>query len=315
MSRAAIVGAGAAGLACARALQAAGIAPVVFEKARGPGGRIATKRFDTPLGPAQADHGAQYFTARDPAFEAAMAGLGPAVARWDARFDPAARDARLVGAPRMSAIGRMLADGLEVRLGVRVAAVERAGAGFQLLDDAGARLIEAERVIVAAPAEQAAPLLAPIHPDFAAQAAAARTAPCWAAMCVFDRPLDLGFDGRSFEAGPIAWAARDSAKPGRGGPETWVLHAARDWSAAHLEEAPETAGAKLAAAFASLAGAEPAVVIAHRWRYAFVEQPVGQDCLWDAGSGVGACGDWLLGPRVELAWRSGAALGAAITRG
>lgn len=315
MSRAAVIGAGAAGLACARALQQAGLATVVFEKARGPGGRIATKRFDTPLGPAQADHGAQYFTARDPVFAAAMAGLGPAVARWDARFEPAGRDARLVGAPRMSAIGRALADGLEVRLGVRVAAVERAGAGWRFLDEGGAVLIEAERVVVAAPAEQAAPLLAPIHPAFAALAAAARTAPSWAAMCVFDRPLDLGFDGRSFEAGPIAWAARDSAKPGRGGLETWVLHAARDWSAAHLEEAPEAVGAKLAAAFAPLSGAEPAFVLAHRWRYAFVERAAGQDCLWDAGAGVGACGDWLLGPRVEFAWRSGAALGAAITRG
>ncbi|MFQ6540261.1 FAD-dependent oxidoreductase [Aphanothece stagnina] len=52
MSRIAVVGAGMAGLAAARALQAQGFAVTVFEKSRGFGGRCATRwigdyRFDT----------------------------------------------------------------------------------------------------------------------------------------------------------------------------------------------------------------------------------------------------------------------------
>ena len=65
-SRIAIVGAGVAGLACARALADAGLHVQIFEKSRGVSGRMSTRRGE--LG--QCDHGAQYFTARDPAFRA-----------------------------------------------------------------------------------------------------------------------------------------------------------------------------------------------------------------------------------------------------
>ncbi|HIP78813.1 MAG TPA: FAD-binding protein, partial [Kiloniellaceae bacterium] len=42
--RIAVIGAGLAGLLCARRLQDAGLHPVVFEKSRGLGGRLATRR-------------------------------------------------------------------------------------------------------------------------------------------------------------------------------------------------------------------------------------------------------------------------------
>lgn len=60
----AIVGAGMAGLSCARALVEAGLKVAVFDKARGAGGRMATRRGEL----ASFDHGAQYFTARSPDF-------------------------------------------------------------------------------------------------------------------------------------------------------------------------------------------------------------------------------------------------------
>ena len=67
--RYAIVGAGMAGLACAEALKQAGHSVVLFDKGRGAGGRMSTRRLPTSLGEVAIDHGAQYFTARDPAFK------------------------------------------------------------------------------------------------------------------------------------------------------------------------------------------------------------------------------------------------------
>ena len=58
----AIVGAGLSGVTCAASLHEQGISVRVFEKSRGIGGRMATRR--TPAG-LHFDHGAQYFTARD----------------------------------------------------------------------------------------------------------------------------------------------------------------------------------------------------------------------------------------------------------
>ena len=65
----AVIGAGLAGLSCATALRAAGLDVQVFDKSRGPAGRMSTRRGEGW----SCDHGAQYFTARDPRFQAEVA--------------------------------------------------------------------------------------------------------------------------------------------------------------------------------------------------------------------------------------------------
>jgi predicted NAD/FAD-dependent oxidoreductase len=47
---------------------------------------------------------------------------------------------------------------------------------------------------------------------------------------------------------------------------------------------------------------------AHRWRYARVDRPLGEEAWWDAARRIGACGDWCLDARVEAAFLSGRAL-------
>ena len=94
----AVVGAGIAGLSCATALQAAGHTVQVFDKSRSVSGRMSTRR-DAGEG-WQCDHGAQYFTARDPAFAAEVARWQQAgvAALWIPRIavlnDPGLRDRR-----------------------------------------------------------------------------------------------------------------------------------------------------------------------------------------------------------------------------
>lgn len=61
-----------AGMACASALVASGHAVTLFDKGRAPGGRMSSRRAATPAGEAAFDHGAQYFTVRDPGFAACV---------------------------------------------------------------------------------------------------------------------------------------------------------------------------------------------------------------------------------------------------
>jgi len=72
--------------------------------------------------------------------------------------------------------------------------------------------------------------------------------------------------------------------------------------------------AAVGAGLAALAGMllETLHLAAHRWRHALVEQPLGRACLADPALGIGAAGDWCLGPRAEHAWKSGAAVAVAL---
>ena len=50
----------------------------------------------------------------------------------------------------------------------------------------------------------------------------------------------------------------------------------------------------------------------HRWRYAQTQTPLGQSFMWAPEMGVGVCGDWCLGHRVEDAFVSGLELALAV---
>ncbi|NCY26067.1 MAG: FAD-dependent oxidoreductase, partial [Alphaproteobacteria bacterium] len=114
----AIIGAGMAGISCARALREAGRQVVLFDKGRAVGGRMATKRMALGEATIRIDHGAQYITARDGGFASLL--QGQAVAPW-----PEA--GRFVPLPVMSALPRALAQGLDIQLGRHVSALRRQG--------------------------------------------------------------------------------------------------------------------------------------------------------------------------------------------
>ncbi|MDX2091419.1 MAG: FAD-dependent oxidoreductase [Kofleriaceae bacterium] len=312
----AVIGAGIAGIACARELATIGRV-TVFDKGRGFGGRLANRRTEH----ARFDHGAQYLTARSAAFRAVVDGWcatgvaapwrGRIVSLDGATLTPVVDEARFVGVPGMSAVVRALAGDLDVRHGVRVGSLAQVGRRWRLRDDAEGVLGEYDAVVVAVPAAQAVPLL-PLA-ALAERAATVRMRPCWAAMVGFARSVDAAFDGAFVSAGALSWIAREASKPGRDENEAWTVHASPAWSTTHLEEERVEVADALARELVALLGASPPVFVdAHRWRYALVEAPVGEPCLVDADAGLAACGDWCLGARVELAYESGRAAAAAL---
>lgn len=322
MTRVAVIGAGIAGTTAARALADAGARVVVFEKSRGAGGRTSTRRAP----PHAFDHGAQFFTTREPAFCEAVAGWVAAgiAATWPAhlvdivdgkvRSHPSAH-ARYVGVPGMSAIGKHLLGAIRLHRETRIEQVAREEDAWRLLDDAGGDRGTYDVVLVTAPPSQARALLQGA-PELQRAAESARMAPCWTWLAAFDEPTGLAFDGAHVRGGACAWIARDASKPGREPPgETWVVQATPAWTRAHLETPPEAVAPLLETAFGKATGYDgpaPASATVHRWLYALVERPVGRPFLWDPASRIGACGDWLLGARVESAWTSGRALAQEI---
>ena len=316
----AIIGAGIAGLSCANQLQQAGIKVTLFDKSRGPGGRMSTRRGECW----QCDHGAQYFTAHDPAFRTEVARWRAAgvAASWQPRLavfgsedehQPDAGLERFVGVPRMTAPARLLADRLNVRLQATASALIPEGGRWRLeTRESGLTPTSYDAVLLAVPAPQALPLLQAFSGELAALAAQAVMRSSWALMLRYAQRPALDFDAAFVNRGPLRWIARDTSKPGRAGEETWLLHATAEWSEAHIEDAVETVAATLLGAFADLGAPAPLTWTAHRWRYADSAPALAQECVWDAGVRIGLCGDWLNGGKVEGAWLGGRALGQRV---
>ncbi|SEM90815.1 hypothetical protein SAMN04488003_10685 [Loktanella fryxellensis] len=298
-----VIGAGMAGVACARRLADAGLAPVVLDKGRGIGGRVATRRADAM----QFDHGAQYATAQGAGFGAVLERLSRdgVVATWD---DGSGR-AHRVGVPGMSALPKALAQGLDVRQGAQVRRVVRDGDGWHV--DLGADSLQVARVVMTVPAPQVAGLLGADHPLVDA-IRDVRMAPCLTLMAAVDAPAP--FTVQRDDDDDLAWIAQDSGKPGRPGGTLWVAQASEAFSVAHLEEDAAGVTALMLPLLCDRLGVNVSAVThaaSHRWRYARTTQALGQRFLsQDDTLFVG--GDWCLGARIEAAWDSGTAIGNAI---
>lgn len=340
--RFAVVGAGMAGVACARTLAQAGHGVTLFEKAPHPGGRTSAR--ESPFG--SFDTGAQYFTVRDERFQRALDTVPGLCRPWSATairvLDAAGRvtaaplppgEAHWVAAPTMDALVHAWAEPLaqEGRLHTRTAVthIERDAmrpAAWQLRTeslDGGTRVHAGfDGVVLAQPAALARALLqqSGVDAPWAEKLDKVEIAPCWTLMLAYAQAVRPGLTtlGPQWNAARsthhrIAWLARESSKPGRTQIERWTVQASPAWSQEHLHDAPGRVEAKLIRAFAEVTGiyATPTHIEAHRWRYAQTQEPLGQSFLWDAATGLGACGDWCLGRRLEDAFISGLELALA----
>jgi len=327
----AIIGAGVAGMSAARVLGAAQVDVRLFDKGRSQGGRLATRRV-LAMGENGAekqwlfDHGAQFVRAREPSLRMLLDGLvasGAAVdwqrARATVRSDPS-----FIGVPAMSAIARAMANGLKITTQAHVHEVARDGRNWRMLVEKDGRRVWSEpfgAVIVSAPAPQAAALVGAVSLDAASIAERAIMQPCWAAMFAVPASSVAGLmSGAVNDDAAISWIASSTDRHGSlASNETETLiavHARADWSTARLEDDAATIVADLRGHLSARLGLRlaPCYESAHRWRYALVDRSAPGPYFWDEGLRLGLCGDWLVGPRVEAAWTSGAALARAIMR-
>ena len=270
---------------------------------------MATRVVSTPSGDVFFDMGAQYFTAHPDDFQAEVKNWTAAgtVLPW---VDAGAN--ALVGVPSMNAPLKSMAAKLPVLWSHKIEKLrQNAGKWSVYGDDFHEGNFDV--VITALPAEQSASLLMQPARDMAEFAAGIVSEPCWTLMAVFAEKLPVAVNVLR-DCGDISWASRNSAKPGRSDPESWVIHATSAWSRSHLEADEGTVAASLLGELTRvLKSTTPEVIAskAHRWRFARSGKAE-LEHLWQADRGLGVCGDWLLGPRIESAWVSGHRLAQAV---
>jgi predicted NAD/FAD-dependent oxidoreductase len=311
--RAVVVGAGIAGLLAARELQRAGHEVVVFDKGRGPGGRLATRR----IAGARLDHGAQFFTVRDDEFARQVhdwttAGL---VYEWCRGFDtPADGHPRYAVRGGMNALAKHLARGLDVRCGSLVFAVRRGTerAWDVALDD-GAH-VPADAVVLTCPIPQSFSLLVTAEVDVPEALWRTDYDRTLCLLAVLDRAPALAPPGGVQHAEGCTFVADNQAK-GISGLPALTVHADPAWSEAHWDApAPSAHAALLDRAAEWIAGATVVESQLKRWRFA-TPRSVWPDRCWLAPGAIAMAGDAFAGPRVEGAALSGLAAAAALLDG
>ena len=309
----AVIGAGLSGLTVAHKLQS--FAEVtVFEKSRGVGGRIATRYAD----PYRFDHGAQFFIAKSPAFQGFLQPLIQAgvVQQWHARFAEFSgsnlerqiqwgeETPHYVGVPGNNAIGKYLAQGLDIQCQTPVARCMHDGK-WQLFTDADVHLGSFDWVVVTTPVTQAVPL---IPDDLVAswQLADVRMQGCFSLMLGFESCLDLPYDAALVRNADISWISVNSSKPGRGSAFTLLVHATNAWADAHIDDNKSAVQAYLSEQTHMVTGipvAEAQYVDIHAWRYANIGRQQ-RSMAFDPKRQIAACGDWVIQGRVEAAFTS-----------
>ena len=307
----AVVGAGLAGAACARALAAGGAQVEVHDRGRAPGGRLASPRIDgRPV-----DLGGSYLTVRDAGFRRVVDDwLARGLARpWTDAFHVATPDGLgevkrgpvRYGTPLgLRSLVADLLEGLDVRTGSTVTAV---GPG-PVVDG---RAYDA--VVLAMPDPQALRLL---DASLASERAALEGRvwePVLALAAAWDeRTWDETLDGCFVHGSDVlAWIADDGRRRGDDA-AVLVAHSTSPLAAARLED-PDSAGGLLIDRVRQVLAiaSPPRWARVQRWTYARPAEPREADHHLGPAR-VGVCGDGWGSPRAETAWRSGTALARAL---
>jgi renalase len=334
--RVAVVGAGMAGLTCARELAVRGYDPVVFEASDRLGGRCSSRA--TRAG--WFDDGAQVITgntrlaayaAQEPDRLAAshvwsMPTAPVDVERWgrasghdeDTGEDPDLEWLGTVGVPSMRALADAMAKPLSVRLNMPIYRAHRRNTNWVLQGEAGDIDEDFQALVLAVPAPLALPLLTD-SPAVCDVLRSVRYSNRWVLLLGCERPIHLP-SYRVFHGGPIERIAAMHSKPGRlsAAPQRWFIEASERWSMEHSDDDAETVADLLLANFQAHAGRPiaPHFLHAHNWPHAFVDTPAPpaetRMYLWDEQLLLGVCGDSVVPSRVDQVHRSGALLAAQL---
>lgn len=316
MARIAIIGAGFAGLSLAHQL-AKQHDIRIFERSDKAGGRMASRVADGFV----FDHGAQFFTAKSPAFQQFLMPYldQGALARWDARFAEFtgttitsrrqwdAEFPHYVGVPDMNGLPKAMAEPLSIHYRCEIDALQRTESGYWQLFAGEHCMGEFDWVISSLPARQSANLLS-VHTDILAKLPEKLMRPCYALMLGFAKAQDFDWQAAHVKQADISWMSVNSSKPGRQMPFSMLVLATNAWTNKNFSVPLDTAATHLLGEVERIADINRADIVHQdikRWTYVNLPRQDAAKAYIDNRQQLAACGDWCIQGRVEAAFTSG----------
>jgi predicted NAD/FAD-dependent oxidoreductase len=305
-----IVGAGIAGASCAGALAAAGWDVDVFDKARGAGGRLSTRRIEQGWGTL----GTPFLSAKREPFRSQLRdwtrqGWVAAVrgSVWQGRATISWAEAQLQNHYRPtiepSQLVRRLLGTARLHTRQRVTALEPR----TLVFEDGRRIDDYDCVVCSVPAPQAVPMLDAL-PLLRERIESVRYRPIWSFLMRWEG--GPAADVIKFDDHLLNLAVRQNA----GGPGLWAVHSSHEFAETYLEAHELEASTRGASALMGLLGLPWPVEVeaSHLWRHARPVSTTGGFWVGDRENRVALIGDGIAGVGVERAWESGTRLAQAI---
>ncbi len=335
-----VIGAGLAGLICAKELTQAGLNLRVVEKSAGVGGRLATRRLQGTW----ADHGAQYVSVHGEEFGRFITSLQQKgiVKEWTRSIPQLTPDGvqdansgwiypRYTCPLGMTAIAKQLLDDLtnskdfspEISLSTRIISVSHEAQTWKLTTDSGAEIL-ASAIVSTIPAPQFLALFQNVLSDTSPLLKAVKSVkfnPNITIMAGYPNTQIVPTEWKAFRCVDdfiLSWISHDSSKhPDRITQPVFVFQSTAQFARQSLNEADlEKVGKPMLQKAGEYLGAwlsKPDWWQLQRWRYALVEEPLGIDCLTTTMPLPLVCaGDWCAGKNLEGAYTSGLAASAAI---
>ncbi len=312
-----VVGAGISGLMAARKLKDAGFKVLVLDKARGVGGRMATRRIESAV----FDHGAQFFTARDSQFQEIVNNWidAGAVKSWFLMKKEEAGDEtmRYIGVKSMTSLPKYLASDIDVQLNSRVISIKSEEGCWKLHAETGDKIF-GHSLLITTPVPQGLDLLSDVESDIAQpfldQLRKVRYAPCFTLMLMLDGPSGINAPGFQHSPAPGIACMTDNSLKGIS-PDAYsvTVHATVDYSTKHFDEEPDLVAEQMFDAVSHLLDSSVKLWEMQRWNYSKVITWLSEPFLLsESPVPIAYAGDAFVAPRVEGAALSGNAAGDAL---
>ncbi|MBF2058170.1 MAG: FAD-dependent oxidoreductase [Cyanobacterium sp. T60_A2020_053] len=310
----AVIGAGIAGLTLATRLQEKGIEVRVFDKGRGVGGRMSSRRTDWGY----IDHGTQYFGLENDRFRDFIATYGNILQPWEGRWglwqdgklqEDEVEKPRYVPTKAMNNLCKYLAGDVTVKLETRIIKLVKEDT-WTLIDENNHHYTDFDTVILTAPVAQSLALL-PDNSPLKAQIDGLTMLPCYSLMVVPTHKINLPYDGIKFVHPVLGWLSVNDSKPLRHSAGALVIQSNFNFALDNLMTDSAVVTQQLIDSVEKIFNITLNNFLyqsLHLWRYALPAQMNPQGYYYDDSCNLGMCADWCANGRVEGAFLSADAL-------
>ena len=288
----------------------------VFEKSRGVGGRMSTRR-ETPF---IFDHGAQFFKVKTTVFKNFLSELfsQKIIQPWNFRlayFDGQNlskirfiqdEDRFYVGVPNMDAIIKHLSKNCNVILNTKIERIIKENDKWNLYDQNKKSYDSYDWVVLSLPAQQSLELITK-KISFYPLIKKIKMKGCFSLMIGMSESLNLDYDAALIENEDIAWFAINNSKPGRMKKTCLIINSSYEYASKNMNTSKEKVLKHLlckSSKFLNYDLSKSNIIKIHQWKYVEAECSPIENFFIDHKEKIAVCGDWFINSRVEGAFIS-----------